>query len=256
MSLLLPGDVPPVETLNLTGTAPILLLCDHAANRVPQALGDLGVPPQEMERHIGYDIGAAAITRLLSEWFDAPAVLSAYSRLVIDLNRRLEDPTSIPPVSDGTVIPGNQHLTAADRAARADALFRPYHARVTDILDGFAGRGVRPAVLSIHSCTPVMAGFERPWHIGILWNRDARIPEPLMAELARGGDLCVGDNQPYSGRDNHGYTMTHHAENRALPHVLIEVRQDLIGTPGGQRAWAERLYQAFIPVLASLGDAA
>lgn len=256
MPLLLPGDPNPVTVLNPAGSAPILLLCDHASNRVPLALGDLGLSAEERGRHIGYDIGAEVMTRHLSEWFDAPAVLSGYSRLVIDLNRRLDDPTSIPPVSDGVFVSVNQHLTEQDRAARAEALFHPYHAAVTDLLDGFTGRGVRPSVLSIHSCTPVMAGFERPWHIGVLWNQDGRIPEPLMAELARAGDICVGDNQPYSGRDHHGFTMTHHAEARGLPHVLIEVRQDLIETPEGQRRWAERLYQAFLPVLAALGDAA
>ncbi|MFD2264314.1 N-formylglutamate amidohydrolase [Lacibacterium aquatile] len=256
MSLLQSGDPQPVEYVNLTGPAPILLLCDHASNRIPLSLGDLGVSEAERGRHIGYDIGAAAITRYLAEWLDAPALLSCFSRLVVDLNRRIDDPTSMPPVSDGTFVPGNRDLSPADRQARIDALFTPYHNAVADQLAGFAGRGIKPAVLSIHSCTAVMAGFHRPWEIGVLWNQDGRIAEPLMAELARPGDINVGDNQPYSGRDHHGHTLDFHAEPAGLPHVLIEVRQDLIETPGGQRAWAERLYNAFVPVLAALGETA
>lgn len=256
MALLQSGDPQPVEFLNLTGRAPILLLCDHASNRIPQVLGDLGVSEAERARHIGYDIGAASVTRHLSAMMDAPALLSCFSRLVIDLNRRNDDPTAMPPSSDGTPVPTNRDLTAQDRQDRINALFTPYHRAVSDQLDGFAGRGIAPAVLSIHSCTPVMAGFQRPWEIGVLWNQDGRIAVPLMSELARAGDINVGDNQPYSGRDHHGFTLEHHAEPRGLPHVLIEVRQDLIETEAGQRVWAERLYAAFTPVLAALGNSA
>lgn len=250
--LLGPGDPPAVEVYNDRGAAPLLLVCDHASEVIPRRLGDLGVSDADIRRHIGYDIGAAPLARLLADAFDAPLVLSGFSRLVVDCNRRLDDPTAMPPVSDGTLVPGNRNLTEADRAARVMALYDPYHRTIADRLDRFMARGVRPAFISVHSCTPVMAGFARPWHVGVLWNRDDRISAPLMAALARDEKLCVGDNQPYSGRGPHGFTVPHHAEPRGLAHVMLEVRQDLIEEQGGVVAWADRLFHAFTPILAGL----
>lgn len=249
--LLGPGDPPAVTVLNPTGAAPLLLLCDHASATIPARLACLGVADCERQRHIAYDIGAAAVAAELAEAFDAPLVLSGYSRLVIDCNRRPNDATAIPPVSDGTPIPGNQGLDAASRQARIDAIFIPYHRTITDLLDGFQARGVQPAILSIHSCTPVMAGFQRPWEVGVLWNRDDRIAGPLIAALQR-DEICTGDNQPYSGRDGHGYTLPTHAEATGLPHVLLEIRQDLITEAAGQRAWARRLHGLLAPILEQL----
>lgn len=252
ISLLGPDDPPAVEVHNDRGKAAILLVCDHASEAIPRRLGDLGVTDADRRRHIGYDIGAAMVARRLAAAFDAPLVLSGYSRLVVDCNRRLDDPTAMPPISDGTVIPGNRDLGAEERAARVEALYAPYHRTIADRLDRFMARGVRPAFISVHSCTPVMAGFARPWHVGVLWNRDDRISGPLIAALERDGSLCVGDNQPYSGRGPHGFTVPHHAEPKGLPHVMLEIRQDLIEEAGGATVWADRLYRVFTPILARL----
>jgi predicted N-formylglutamate amidohydrolase len=217
---------------------------------VPRALGELGLAPATFDRHIAWDIGAAEVARHLAKALDAPLVLSGYSRLVIDLNRRLDDPTSIPEVSDGVLVPGNRALTAAERARRAAALFRPYHQAIAAELARIAARGRPPAIVSVHSCTPIFHGFERPWHIGVLWNEDPRLAVPLMARLAARGDVVVGDNQPYSARDGHGYTVRTHAEQPSLPHVLLEVRQDLIDTHHGAATWAGVLHEALAPLLA------
>ncbi len=258
IDLLGPGDPPVFERVApnparsaLTGRR-ALLVCDHARNRVPRGLGDLGVAQADLDRHIGYDIGAEALARALGDLLAAPLLLTGYSRLVIDCNRRPDDPTCIPPRSDGTEVPANLRLSAAQRQQRVDLFHRPYHAAIAREIDGMMAEGAPPAIISVHSCTPVMAGFHRPWEIGILWNRDGRIAEPLMAALARPGDIQVGDNQPYSGRDAHGYTLPVHAEARNLPHVLLEVRHDQIDYPGGVQRWAHRLADCLTPIIAGL----
>jgi predicted N-formylglutamate amidohydrolase len=204
--LLTASDPPPVEHVNPLGKAPVLVTCDHASRRVPKSLRNLGLGAESLKLHIGWDIGAADVSRGLARRLDAPAILAGYSRLVIDCNRDLDDPTSIPAVSDGTPVPGNQDLSPAAKGRRVEALFRPYHLEVEAALDGFAARGVHPAVLSIHSFTPVMNDFERPWHIGILWDKDPRMPVPVLAALRREPGLVVGDNEPYSAREPAGYT--------------------------------------------------
>ena len=229
---------------------PVLLTCDHASNAIPRALGDLGLPPAARRQHVAWDIGAAAVTRLLAEALDAPALLTGYSRLVIDCNRDPGDPTSIPAVSDGVAVPGNRRLTEAARAARRDACFAPYHTAIAARLDALMAAGRPPALLSIHSFTPVMAGVARPWHIGILWDKDGRIPQPLLAVLRADPAITVGDNQPYSAREPAGYTVRHHAVQRGLPHVAIELRQDLVADDEGARSWAARLAAALRPILA------
>jgi predicted N-formylglutamate amidohydrolase len=248
--LLGPADPPPFEIVNPDGAARVVLLADHAGRAVPQALGTLGLGPAELARHIAWDIGIGDVTRRLARRLDAPAVLAGYSRLVIDCNRRLGDPTSMPQESDGIAVPGNRGLGPAERARRAAALFAPYHEAVARVIEGRRRAGLVPAVVSMHSFTPVMKGFERPWHIGILWNRDPRLPVALMKRLAAEGDICVGDNEPYTGRDEHGHSIYVHGQNLGLPHVLIEVRQDLIDTHHGAAAWAERLGAILAEVLA------
>jgi len=228
----------------------VLLTCDHASNAIPRALDDLGLPPVALRQHIAWDIGAAAVTRLLAEALDAPALLTGYSRLVVDCNRDPGDPTSIPAVSDGVALPGNRDLTAAARAARLAACFARYHAAIAAHLDALLDAGTPPALLSIHSFTPAMAGEARPWHIGILWDKDGRIPQPLLAALRADPAIAVGDNQPYSAREPAGYTVRHHAVRRGLPHVAIELRQDLIADGRGARSWASRLAAALRPILA------
>jgi len=237
-ALLQPGDPPPVTVLNPDAPAPLLLLCDHAGRAVPRRLGDLGLPASEFARHIAWVIGAADLTRRLCERFDATGILSGYSRLVIDCNREPDDPTSIPEISEATAIPGNRRLDAADRARRQAEIFTPYHAAVVAALAGYRARGIAPCIVSIHSFTPVFMGVARPWHIGILWDRDDRLPAPLLRLLGALPGVCVGDNEPYTGRDRHGYSIAAHGAGPGLPHVLIEVRQDLIADPAGVTRWA------------------
>jgi predicted N-formylglutamate amidohydrolase len=245
MSLIAPDDPPPFA--EIPGAGPVLLVCDHASNRVPAALGTLGLPAARLAEHIGWDIGAAAVTRRLAPLLCAPALLCGYSRLVIDCNRSPADPSSIPAISDEIAIPGNAEMTAARRAARHDAIFAPYHAAIERRLGAIAGI---PALLSIHSFTPVMQGFVRPWHVGILWDEDGRIATPLLKSLGDEAELVVGDNLPYSARDPVGYTVSHHAQRTGLPHVAIELRQDLVCSDAGAAAWAERLARALKPILA------
>ena len=249
-SLLGPGDPPPVTVVNEGGKADVLLLCDHASHTIPRSLGGLGLGSVDLARHIAGDIGASSVAHHLSARFDAPVVLAGFSRLVIDCNRRPDDPTSIPLISGTTVIPGNRAVSAAERKRRADACFEPYHARVRGFLDGFAARGVVPLILSIHSFTPVFKGVARPWHFGILWNRDPRVPKPLIGNLAKMPGVVVGDNEPYSGKDEYGYTIMHHGAKRGLPHVLIEVRDDLIRDGQNVARWAGILVDALAPILA------
>jgi predicted N-formylglutamate amidohydrolase len=249
-ALIGPHDPPAFELFNAEGAAAILIVCDHAGRAIPAALGRLGLDETALARHIAWDIGIAELTRELARRFDAPAALSTYSRLVIDCNRRLEHPTSIPSVSDEVAVPANQALTPAARQARAEACFFPYHRAIEDLLDRFAGRGVAPAFLSMHSFTPVFQGFERPWQVGVLWDKDPRLPLPLMAALQKEPGLVVGDNEPYTGRNRHGYSIPMHAEARGLAHALLEIRQDLIDTRHGVAEWADRLERALRGVLA------
>lgn len=250
LPLLAPDDPAPLELCHGAGRAPVLLTCDHASNAVPRALGGLGLAPAALAEHIGWDIGAAAVTRLLAPALDAPALLAGYSRLVVDCNREPGDPTSIPESSDGIAVPGNRQLSLAARAARRAACFEPYHAAIAARLSAQLDVGTAPALLSIHSFTPVMQGVARPWHVGILWDRDARIPVPLLAALRADPAIVVGDNAPYSAREPAGYTVRHHAAARGLPHVAIELRQDLVAGAAGAQSWAARLAAALRPILA------
>jgi predicted N-formylglutamate amidohydrolase len=239
--LLGPGDPPPVTLVNAEGRTPLLLLCDHASNAIPAALDDLGLDASALARHIAYDIGAAEVTRGLARALDAPAVLSGYSRLIIDLNRALDDPTAIPVISDGVVVPANRTVDAAEANRRIDALFRPYHEAIDEQIAVMRGRGQTPAIVSIHSFTPVMRGFERPWHVGLLWDRDPRMVGPLLDALRADSRLVVGDNEPYTGRGTEGSTIDLHAVRAGLPYILFEIRQDLIDTHHGAAEWVEIL---------------
>ena len=244
------GDPPAFEVVNPDGEAPVVFLCDHASNRVPRAFDGLGLAPAELERHIAWDIGAAALTRRLAAHFDAPAVLAGYSRLVIDCNRPLEDEQSILSLSDGTAIPGNQGLTENDAAARAKACFRPYHRACAAVLDGVEARGVVPPVVMMHSFTPAMNGALRPWHAGVLWDEDGRLALPLLRALRSRIGLHAGDNEPYSGASPHGYTMPAHAARHGRANVQIEVRQDLVADEPGIERWSAILIDALTEVLA------
>lgn len=261
---LLAGDEPPpFEIANSGGAAPLVLVCDHASNRVPRALHHLGLGPAPLREHIAWDIGAADVARRLARRFDAPLALTNYSRLVIDCNRALADPTSIPGESDGIAVPGNRGLSQGERLQRAEALFNPYQGAVARLIAQKAERGPAPAVISIHSFTPVFQRTRRPWHVGVLWNEDRRLAIPLMRALGRDADIAVGDNEPYSARDGIGYTIAVHAESAGLPHVALEIRQDLIATAAGAGHWAgivgDALAAAFADAdiaLAAAGSAA
>jgi predicted N-formylglutamate amidohydrolase len=250
-SLLGPDDPAPVEIVRAEGRAPLLITCDHASAALPRVLGDLGLASAQRHEHIGWDIGAGDVTRRLAALLDAPALLTGFSRLVVDCNRRPEDTSSIPAVSDGVAVPGNAGLSAADRARRMEALFLPYHRAIAERLDAFLAAGTVPALVSIHSFTPVMNGTARPWHVGILWDRDPRVAVPLLAALRREPGLVVGDNEPYSAREPVGYTMSEHGVARGLPHVAIELKQDLVSDARGAAAWAERLARALGPIVAA-----
>lgn len=244
-----PGDPPVASVVNAGGQARTLILCDHAGRAVPRSLDRLGLHDEAFDRHIAYDIGAAEVARRLAQALDAPLVLSHYSRLTIDLNRGLADPTLVPEISDGMVIPANRGIDAPETARRIEALFQPYHRTVAGVIARMRARGIDPAIVSIHSFTPVMHAFARPWHVGVLWDRDPRIPVPLMARLAHDPALRVGNNQPYSGRNTLGGSIETHATPAGLPNALIEVRQDLIETEAGAVAWADRLAAALGPIL-------
>jgi predicted N-formylglutamate amidohydrolase len=244
--------VPAVTAENEDGTSPYVLLCEHASNYIPARYADLGLHGPDLRRHIAWDIGAADVARLLSRRLDAPLFLSGYSRLLIDCNRPLLTPTSIPTRSEDTEIPGNHGLTADERQRRADAFFTPFHERITMALDRRARAGTRTIVVGMHSFTPVFRGVARPWHAGVLYAAAAPFGQALVARLAADPGLNVGDNQPYQIGPDTDYTVPIHGDRRGISAALIEVRQDLIDSEAGVEEWAQRLTAALAEVAASL----
>ncbi|MBK1724091.1 N-formylglutamate amidohydrolase [Thiocystis violacea] len=238
-ALLDPDEPPPFEVINPRGAANALLVCDHASNRLPRRLADLGLTDDQLRQHIAWDPGAAAVARGLAARLDATLILSCYSRLAIDLNRPLESPELIATQSAGIPIPGNQGLSARDRAARITALFLPYHRAIAHWLDAHPDPALR--LLSVHSFTPRLAGQSRPWHLGLAYGRDARLAGQLGRILTQEADLCLGDNEPYRIEDHLDFTLPTHGEGRGIPHVMIEIRQDGLETPTQIDAWVERL---------------
>jgi predicted N-formylglutamate amidohydrolase len=248
--LIAPGDPPPYSEFNPAGRAPFLLVCDHASNAFPSGMTRLGLTEEATRRHIAWDIGARELTLALARLFDAPALLAGYSRLVIDCNRALTDPGSILAASDGEVIPGNRRLTSIERELRARCFFEPYHAAIALKLDELRRRKAGPAFISVHSFTPVMGNEQRPWQVGVLWDRDPRIAVPLLERLRKVAGLMVGDNLPYSGRHPADYTVARHAESARLPHVCLEIRQNELESPAGVGRWARIIADALGPILA------
>lgn len=241
-------DPPPFVILRPRAAVPLLLVCDHASNAVPSAYGNLGLMRADLDRHIGWDIGAAEVTRHISAHFRATAVLSGVSRLVVDCNRPVGHPTSIPRESDGVVVPANHRLTPAAEEARIAQWFDPYHQAIRVQLARIERRHEVATLVSIHSFTPVMNGKQRPWSVGVLWNRDQRIAPAAITALRQQGHV-VGDNEPYSGREG-AFTVDTHAAAHGRPHVAFEIRQDLVAEAAGAQFWGRQLSAVLAPLLA------
>jgi len=233
--------------------ADILFVCDHASNRLPEAYGTLGLEEGQFAAHIAYDIGAAEVTKALAAAYGAPAVLAKWSRLLIDLNRGADDPTLVMKLSDGRIIPGNARAAEAEIDTRIARYHRPYHAAIANQIEILRAAGVVPTIISMHSFTPVWKSFKRPWQVGVLWDKDGRLAHPLMTALSRAG-FTVGDNEPYKGELENDCMYVHGTGN-GLPHVLIEIRQDLIGTPDAARTFAARLKPIIDEALREMGPA-
>jgi predicted N-formylglutamate amidohydrolase len=237
-----PGDEPSAFRVERpSGSSPFFFTCDHASRRLPRRLGTLGLSEDDLGRHIAWDIGIAEVAHRLAERLDAFLIRQQYSRLAIDANRPPGAPDSIVERSDGTVIPGNQGLPEGEAERRAQEIFHPYHDRIRRELDRRAQAGRITVLVSLHSFTPAMGGRARAWHAGVLHLRDKRMAHRLLDLLRAEPDLVVGDNQPYSASDETDYTMVTHGERRGLPHVELEIRQDLIAGEAGQTTWAVRL---------------
>jgi predicted N-formylglutamate amidohydrolase len=237
----------PVEQIAGRLDAGVLFLCDHASAALPPGCGTLGLPAAAFSRHIAYDIGAADMTRRLAAAFGAPAVLSTFSRLLIDPNRGADDPTLVMRISDGSLIPGNARIDAAGIERRRQLYWEPYRTAVGATIEAMMAAGPLPAVVSVHTFTPSWKATPRPWEIGILWDSDGRLAQPLIAALAATG-LQIGDNEPYDGALE-GDTLDMEVTRRGLAGVLVETRQDLVATQAQAWAWADRLAAALAPLL-------
>jgi predicted N-formylglutamate amidohydrolase len=243
------NDPQPFERIDAAGDSSILLVCDHASAIIPARYGTLGLDDATRGAHVAWDIGAAMVTRMLAAHLDCTALLAGISRLVIDCNRQPGDPSSIPARTCGTEVPGNRKIDDAEAEARAAAWFWPYHQEIGTTLARMFRRGPVPVMISLHSFTPRMGDFPRPWQVGVLWNRDGRMALPVIDALRGDPGLNVGDNQPYSGREIN-YTLDTHAGAAGLPHLSFEIRQDLLADEAGCRRWAALLAQVLKPVLA------
>ena len=247
--LLGPADPPPFLYIDRRASSRRLVVADHAGAAVPACLQGLGLDKDIFRQHVAVDIGSRSVAELLANLLGASLILANYSRLVVDLNRHLDDPTAFIPVSDGVSIPGNQDLGATQKQRRADAIYHPYHSAIDNLIDGFLEQGCAPVIISMHSFTPVLARRTRPWHIGVLWDKDPRIAHPLLARLRQDPELIVGDNEPYSGRHPADYTVDHHGEGRGVANVSLEVRQDLLNDKAGVERWARLLSEALTEIL-------
>lgn len=251
----------PITVINRGGGGRAILVCDHASAQMPRRLGDMGLNAEDRYRHIAWDIGAAEVARHLSRALDAPLALAGYSRLVIDLNRPIHVGDLCADRSEDTTIPANVGLSDAAKAERVATFYWPYHDAVHELVGSRTRSGGVPIMISVHSFTPVYRGNARPWHIGVNYRLDPRLARLTLDALSRQRDLVVGENEPYDVTLDGDYTTPVHAERRGLPHVLFEIRQDLIASPSGAAEWAERLAVVLAPALdhpklAVLGDPA
>lgn len=238
-----------VELIKGSPNGRLIILCDHAGAEVPGGWASLGVDEGERRRHIALDIGAATVTRRMAQLLDATAVLNHSSRLYVDANRRPLSVSSIPEVSDGTLVPANHGLSSRARARRHRLSFWPYHRQVARLLGGVLAKGAVPIILSVHSFTPNLAGLSRPWDIGILHDRDRRLSDPIIETLKRPGDLLIGDNEPYSGLDAFGYTIGFHAQRTGFPHLMFELRQDRVACDASAKRHGDLMACAVAPTL-------
>jgi predicted N-formylglutamate amidohydrolase len=251
-ALLAPDEPGPVRVLRENGASPFVLTADHAGKLIPRQLGHLGVAVADLERHIAWDIGIAGVTERLSVALDATAALQTYSRLVIDCNRDPSWPSAMPVISEFTAIPGNNDLPDEDRAARVGEIFRPYHDRIEALLDARMTAGRRTVLVAMHSFTPVFKGEPRTIEVGVLYFRRTKLAEIMLDLLRTEADLTVGENAPYALTEDSDYSIPFHGERRGLEHVEIEIRQDLIASPEGQAAWADRFARLFAAALPRL----
>jgi predicted N-formylglutamate amidohydrolase len=251
--LLAPDEPAPARVLRESGTSDFVLTADHAGKTIPRHLGTLGVSAADLERHIAWDIGIAGVTENLSRALDATAVLQTYSRLVIDCNRDPSWASAMPAISEFTEIPGNANLTEADRFARTSEIFFPYHHRIAALLDARAASSRRTVLVAMHSFTPVFKGEPRMIEVGVLYFRRTRLADAMLELLRNEGDLTVGENAPYALTEDSDYSIPFHGERRGLEHVEIEIRQDLIASPAGQAAWADRFARLLTAALPHLG---
>jgi predicted N-formylglutamate amidohydrolase len=246
--------VKPYRLIEGDASTGLLILCDHAENAIPEAYGTLGLKGQDLHRHIAYDLGAAAVAERLAALLGAPAILSRFSRLLIDPNRGLDDPTLIMQISDGLIVPGNIGLAPEEVHARIAGYYEPYHQAIERAVEAAIAVGTPPVIVSVHSFTQALKGTWRPWQVGVLWDKDPRLALPLLAALRSIPDIEVGDNVPYSGQLK-GDTLYRHGTMGGLAHALIELRQDLTLGPEGQAEWALRLAHALRQVLTMAGGA-
>jgi predicted N-formylglutamate amidohydrolase len=226
-SLLAPDEPSPYIVLNPEATSPVFLVCDHASRRIPAALGTMGLDPAVRRCHLALDIGAGALTRKLAASLGSTAVLCRYSRLVVDCNRQLMDPGAFLEFGDGVIVPGNRNLHRDDKGMRADEIYWPYHGAIGSQLKRLADSDIKPVFVAVHSFTPVLNGEARSWEMGVLWDRDP-VTAQVFIESLRDAGYLVGDNEPYSGKAPQDFTVDTHAERGELPHVGLEIRQDLI----------------------------
>lgn len=251
-ALLSPDEPGPFRVLNPLADLPILLVCDHASCRFPKSLGDMGLDPFARRCHLAIDIGAGPLTESLAASLSVTAVVHNYSRLVVDCNRQLMDPSAFLEYGDGILVPGNRNLHQADKDLRASALYWPYHCAVDEQVQRLRKVGPLPAFISIHSFTPVLNGESRSWQMGVLWDKDEKLRD-IFLEGLRGAGYRVGDNEPYSGKAPQDFTIDHHAEEVGLPHVGIEIRQDLIDDDAGVVEIAKVMHRIIASIPEQLG---
>ena len=251
-ALLSPEEPGPFRVLNPLAEHPVLLICDHASCRFPKSLGDMGLDPFARRCHLALDIGAGPLTERLAKSLGVTAVMHNYSRLVVDCNRQLMDPSAFLEYGDGILVPGNRNLHQADKDLRASALYWPYHCAIDEQVQRLRKAGPPPAFISIHSFTPVLNGESREWQMGVLWDKDEKMRDVFLEGL-RGAGYKVGDNEPYSGKAPQDFTIDHHAEEINLPHIGIEVRQDLIDDDAGVAEIAKVMHRIIASIPEQLG---